>query len=64
MLSQGIQKRADAGKKTVYIHTSGTGVLSDEAGGKLGEKIYDDEKPDDLETIDDGAPHRAIDKNL
>ena len=62
---KGIRQRSSAGKKTIYIHTSGTGVLDDRAGGEQRDAtIYTDEKPDQLESLDDGQAHRLIDKSI
>jgi len=62
----GIQKRIDAGKKTVYLHTSGTGVLADNAGGMhTSETVIYDDKPDEIERLlNDGAIHRQVDINI
>jgi nucleoside-diphosphate-sugar epimerase len=62
---KGIQRRVDKGEKTIYIHTSGTGAISDAAGGRFkSDTIFEDDKPEMMDGVDDGAPHRAIDKNL
>ena len=58
----GIETRAGANQSTHFIHTSGTGVLNDKANGAFkGEKIYYDDKPDEIDTVPDDAPHREID---
>ncbi|EJD06863.1 NAD-binding protein [Fomitiporia mediterranea MF3/22] len=51
------------GKAPIYIHTSGTGVLSDNAAGMYAsEKIYDDSKVEDIESLDPKTQiHREID---
>lgn len=49
-------------RPAVYIHTSGGGVLSDEANGAFGpSRLYDDAAPDDIDRVPDDAPHRAVD---
>ncbi|OCK76829.1 NAD(P)-binding protein [Lepidopterella palustris CBS 459.81] len=58
----GIKQRARDGKSTIFIHTSGTGVLDDHALGEFkGEKVYSDDKPEDIDALPDDAPHRPID---
>lgn len=58
----GLEKRASEGKTTTYIHTSGTGVLGDNSKGDFkSEKIYHDDKPEDINALPDSAPHRVID---
>jgi hypothetical protein len=43
----GIEKRAAAGKTTIFIHTSGTSVLEDHANGAFkSNEIYDDTDAD------------------
>lgn len=60
-----IERRSKEVKKTIYIHTSGTGVLDDNANGEEREAtIFTDEKPDQVEALSDRAPHRAIDKKI
>jgi len=62
---KGIRERSSAGKKTIYIHTSGTGVLDDRAGGEQRDAtIFTDAKPDQLEALDDEQAHRRIDKSI
>lgn len=58
----GIKKRAQDGYSTIFIHTSGTGILDDGAnGGFKGEKIYHDDKPEQIDDVSDDAPHRRVD---
>jgi len=46
----------------IYIHTSGTGVLSDTYHGDVeGKKIYDDLNPGEIDKLDPKQPHREID---
>ncbi|EJD06860.1 NAD-binding protein [Fomitiporia mediterranea MF3/22] len=51
------------GKVPIYIHTSGTGVLADNAAGMYAtEKIYDDSKVEDIESLDPKTQiHREVD---
>ncbi|KAF8193803.1 hypothetical protein BJ912DRAFT_1057475 [Pholiota molesta] len=60
---KGLKKRHDAtGKTPSLIHTSGTGVLTDNADGEyLSDVIYDDANPDQIETLPDTALHRNVD---
>lgn len=58
----GIKQQASKGLDTIYIHTSGTSVLDDSAeGGEKSEKIYHDNKRDEVDSVPDNAPHREID---
>ncbi|KAF1967215.1 NAD(P)-binding protein [Bimuria novae-zelandiae CBS 107.79] len=58
----GISQRAASNKRTIFIHTSGTGVLDDSANGTFkGEKIYSDTDPDTINPLPDTAPHREVD---
>ena len=59
---EGVAQRAKSGKSTIYIHTSGTSVLDDNANGAYkGEKIYHDNKREEIDSVPDNAPHRPID---
>lgn len=50
----GIRRRAGGGKDTIYIHTSGATHLADDSAGFFrGDKIYDDNRPHDI----DGFPN-------
>ncbi|KUJ11311.1 NAD(P)-binding protein [Mollisia scopiformis] len=58
----GISARAKQGKETIFIHTSGTSVLDDNALGAFkSTKIYHDDIPSELDSVADDAPHRQID---
>ena len=47
------------------VHTSGTSVLNDNANGEYkSDKIYYDDKPEDIEALPDDAPHRQIDLTI
>jgi len=59
---QGISKRSASTAPVIYIHTSGTGVVSDTHHGDVeGKKIYDDHQPEDIDALDPNQPHRKID---
>ncbi|KAH9207479.1 hypothetical protein DL95DRAFT_313610 [Leptodontidium sp. 2 PMI_412] len=59
---EGITKRAAAGKSTIYIHTSGCSKIVDQSHGAYrSEKIYEDDKPEDIDALPDSAFHRSID---
>ncbi|KAK5057550.1 hypothetical protein LTR84_011550 [Exophiala bonariae] len=61
----GISERAKEGKSTIYIHTSGTSVLNDDADGEYeGDKIYHDNKREEIDSVLDDAPHRPIDLTI
>lgn len=58
----GIERRVSQGKKTIFIHTSGTSLIGDDAKGQYpGDKIYSDDKPEDIDALPDTAPHRDVD---
>lgn len=58
----GIKQRAEQGKKTIYIHTSGASFLSDESMSEFkGQTIYSDLRPEELDARPDSASHRLID---
>lgn len=59
---RGLKKRFEAtGTAPIFIHTSGTGVLADNAMGKFaGTFIWHDDDPDQIETLEDNALHRDV----
>ncbi|KAG8950896.1 hypothetical protein FRC03_012693, partial [Tulasnella sp. 419] len=64
----GLEKRAGisaGGQKPIYIHTSGTGVVTDKPSGAWNpetcEKIWNDNNVDDIKSIDAKQPHREVD---
>lgn len=58
----GVKARALKGQMTIFIHTSGTGVLDDKSNGMTrGEKVYSDKTRADIDTVSDDAPHREVD---
>ncbi|KIW78917.1 hypothetical protein Z517_08756 [Fonsecaea pedrosoi CBS 271.37] len=57
-----VEQRASQGKQTIFIHTSGTSCLSDDAKGEYkSDKIYHDDKPEEIDALPDTASHRLID---
>lgn len=61
----GIKDRATKGLSTIYIHTSGTSVLDDNAqGGEKSDKVYYDNKREEIDSVPDNAPHREIDLTI
>lgn len=61
-LLDGIRQRTAAGLPALYIHTSGTSVLDDKSGGMFrGSTVYTDESPEQMDKVDNDAPHREID---
>jgi len=60
---KGLEKRfKTTGSVPTLIHTSGTGVLSDNAAGEYAyDTIYDDLNPDQIETLAPSQPHRPVD---
>lgn len=59
---RGIERRAAADKETIYIHTSGTSLLSDHVrGAHKSETIFSDSKPEQIDALPDSASHRLID---
>ncbi|CAF4626311.1 unnamed protein product [Rotaria sp. Silwood1] len=59
----GLNKRTkETGKPTIYIHTSGTGVLSEDVRGKPGSDIvYSDLNPNQINGLPDEQLYRDID---
>ncbi|KIY00315.1 uncharacterized protein Z520_04000 [Fonsecaea multimorphosa CBS 102226] len=58
----GVEQRASQGKQTIFIHTSGTSLLSDDAKGEYkSDKIFYDDKPEEIDALPDSASHRLID---
>ncbi|KAG6907040.1 hypothetical protein DXG01_010811 [Tephrocybe rancida] len=60
---EGLTKRkAKTGKTVIYIHSSGTGALTDKAEGEYkSEKVYDDEHVEDIKAIPADYVHRSCD---
>ena len=58
----GLRRRADKQLSTIFIHTSGTSVLDDGSNGAYkSDKIYHDSSRQEIDSVPDRAPHRAID---
>lgn len=61
----GVQQRADKGLNTIFIHTSGTGVLGDGTPGKgVTSKVYHDNVKAEVDSVSDDAVHRQIDLHI
>ncbi|KAK5083539.1 hypothetical protein LTR05_006042 [Lithohypha guttulata] len=61
----GVKQRAEQGLSTIYIHTSGTSVLGDGTeGGEPTEKVYHDNRREEVDSVSDNAPHRQIDLTI
>lgn len=61
----GVKQRTSQGKMAIYIHTSGTSLLADDANGNYkSDKIFYDNKPEDIDALPDSAPHRFVDKEI
>ncbi|KAF8149876.1 hypothetical protein B0H34DRAFT_678825 [Crassisporium funariophilum] len=63
---RGLKTRYEkTGTPPIFIHTSGTGVLTDDAAGdKTTDTIYDDSNPDQIESLPDTQLHRNVDLEL
>ncbi|KIY03660.1 uncharacterized protein Z520_00351 [Fonsecaea multimorphosa CBS 102226] len=59
---EGVRQRAEQGLETVFLHTSGTSELVDNSKGMYkSDKVYSDERPEEVDQVPDTAPHREID---
>lgn len=57
---KGMTKSGKTGQ--IYIHTSGCSALTEASDdGSYGDKIFEDDKPETVDSIADDAPHRLID---
>lgn len=62
---EGVKSRAAKGQSTIYIHTSGTSVLDDRSKGAfLSDKVYYDDKREEIDSVPDDNPHRPIDLTI
>ncbi|KAH8990309.1 hypothetical protein EDB92DRAFT_1865722 [Lactarius akahatsu] len=63
---RGLKARYDqTGKVPIYIHTSGTGVLTDNAAGLHDtDVVYADTDPEQIESLSDTAAHRLVDREV
>ncbi|KAF5359799.1 hypothetical protein D9756_003346 [Leucocoprinus leucothites] len=66
IMLRGFKKKFQAtGKAPIFIHTTGTGVLADDAAGlKASDVIWDDANPDQIEQLPLAAPHRDVDLEI
>lgn len=64
----GVKERAANGLSTIYLHQSGASCLSDARDGvpvdNLNDKVYSDEKPEELDALPESAPHKHIDRAI
>ncbi|EMC94250.1 hypothetical protein BAUCODRAFT_75287 [Baudoinia panamericana UAMH 10762] len=61
----GVKKRIEQGKPTIFIHTSGTSVLDDGAKGMFkSDKVFHDSAREEVDSVPQDAPHRAIDLEI
>lgn len=59
------RKFQETGTPPIFIHTSGTGLLSDNAAGLTDSNvIWDDANPDQIATLPPTAPHRDVDLEI
>lgn len=62
---EGVERRTKDNKKTIYLHTSGTSLLSDDAKGQFkGGKIFSDDNQEEIDALPDTASHRLIDQKI
>lgn len=62
---KGVTKRVEAGKKAIYIHTSGVSELSDDSEGAYkSEKVFRDDKPEEIDALPNDSPHREVDLSI
>lgn len=62
---RGVEQKASRREPIIYIHTSGTSVLDDNAHGSFkSSKIYHDNKQEEIDSLSDNAPHRQIDLTI
>ncbi|KZS98417.1 NAD(P)-binding protein [Sistotremastrum niveocremeum HHB9708] len=58
----GLSARSESLPRAIYIHTSGTGVISDEARGlNASPFIHNDLHPKSIDGLDEKQPHRDVD---
>lgn len=58
----GLKGRKERGQGSIFVHTSGTSVLDDgSAGAFKSDKVYRDDKPEEIDSLSDDALHRLID---
>lgn len=62
-----LQGLKDRKSKSILIHTSGTGVVTDKTEGQFtdyAKKIWDDSSVDDIKSIPENQPHRNVDLRI
>ncbi|KAF9453418.1 NAD(P)-binding protein [Macrolepiota fuliginosa MF-IS2] len=65
MLRSSKRRFQETGRPQVFIHTSGTGILADNAAGlKTTDVIRDDANPDQIEQLPPTAFHRDVDLEM
>ncbi|KXN91707.1 hypothetical protein AN958_12559 [Leucoagaricus sp. SymC.cos] len=66
IMLRGFKRRfQETGKPPIFIHTSGTGVLADDAAGlQATDVIWDDANPAQIATLPPEAPHRNVDLEI
>jgi nucleoside-diphosphate-sugar epimerase len=58
----GVRQRGQMGLQTIYIHNSGASLVADTSAGEYkSDTVFDDEKPFQIDSLPDSAPHRLID---
>ena len=58
----GLKARKGKGETSIFIHTSGTSVLDDKSAGAFKtDKVYRDDRPEEIDSVPVDAPHRPID---
>ncbi|KAJ5273370.1 hypothetical protein N7478_008495 [Penicillium angulare] len=58
----GVRQRVSENLPATYLHTSGTGILEDGAGGMYkGDRIYGDATREDIDSIPASSMHRHVD---
>lgn len=59
---KGVEAKTSRSEPIIYIHTSGTSLLDDQANGNFkSDKIYHDNIQSEIDSLSDNAPHRQID---
>jgi nucleoside-diphosphate-sugar epimerase len=62
---RGVREKVSRGDPITYIHTSGTSLLDDKALGSFkSDKIYHDDKQEEIDSLANDAPHRLIDLEI
>jgi len=62
---RGVREKSARHEPITYIHTSGTSLLDDQALGAFkSDKIYHDDRQEEIDSLAASAPHRAIDLEI